>query len=75
MLMDVQICQILQINNQEKSKYPLNKVLYLYLYSTLNQKYSVDEVAPFLDGGKLPCILIENKVGLVYKKFNLTIFY
>ena len=38
------------------------------MYSTLKCKDSVDEVATFLDGGKLPCILIENKVDLLDKE-------
>ena len=38
------------------------------MYSTLRLKDSVDEVATFLDGGKLPCILIENKVDLLDKE-------
>ena len=28
-------------------------------------KGSVDEVATFLDGGKLPCLLVENKADLL----------
>ena len=37
---------------------------------TLKWKSSVDEVATFLDGGKLPCILIENKCDLIEKNGN-----
>ena len=36
-----------------------------YIYSTLRWKGSVDEVATFLDGGKLPCLLVENKADLL----------
>ena len=32
---------------------------------TLRWKGSVDEVATFLDGGKLPCLLVENKADLL----------
>ncbi len=32
---------------------------------TLKWKSSVDEVATFLDGGKIPCLLVENKADLV----------
>ena len=32
---------------------------------TLRQKSSVDEIATFLDGRKLPCLLLENKAGLI----------
>ena len=32
---------------------------------TLRWKGSVDEVASFLDGGKLPCLLVENKADLL----------
>jgi len=32
---------------------------------TLRWKSSVDEVDIFLDGGKLPCLLIENKADLI----------
>ena len=32
---------------------------------TLRWKGSVDEVATFLDGGKLPCLLVENKADLI----------
>ena len=32
---------------------------------TLRWKSSVDEVATFLDGGKLPCLLVENKADLI----------
>ena len=35
------------------------------IYSTLRGKGSVDEVATFLDGGKLPCLLVENKADLL----------
>ena len=35
------------------------------MYSTLKWKSSVDEVTTFLDGGKLPCILMESKVDLL----------
>jgi 50S ribosomal subunit-associated GTPase HflX len=35
------------------------------MYSTLRWKGSVDEVATFLDGGKLPCLLVENKADLL----------
>ena len=33
--------------------------------STLRWKGSVDEVASFVDGGKLPCLLVENKADLL----------
>ena len=32
---------------------------------TLKWKKSVDEEAVFLDGGKLPCVLVENKIDLL----------
>ena len=35
------------------------------LEDTKKWKNSVDEVASFLDGGKLPCILVENKIDLI----------
>ena len=52
-----------QILKQEKSK--KNNNLYLYYYSTLNWKNAVDEAAQFLDGGKIPCLLVENKADLL----------
>ena len=36
-----------------------------YFYSTIKWKASVDEAATFLDGGKLPCVLVENKADLL----------
>ena len=38
------------------------------MYSTLRFKSSVDEVTRFVNGDKLPCILIENKVDLLDKE-------
>ncbi len=35
------------------------------IFSTLKWKGSVDEAATFIDGGKLPCLLVENKVDLL----------
>ena len=37
----------------------------LFNFSTVKWKASVDEAATFLDGGKLPCLLVENKIDLV----------
>ena len=37
---------------------------------TKRWKSSVDEAATFLDGGKLPCILVENKCDLIEKNEN-----
>ena len=31
---------------------------------------SVDKVCKFSDGGKLPCILVENKADLLYKGYD-----
>ena len=63
---------MLQMNKPELSKSNLNiiyKNIYIYkcvIYnSTLRWKGSVDEVATFLDGGKLPCLLVENKADLL----------
>ena len=36
-----------------------------YFYSALDWKASVEDAATFLDGGKLPCILVENKADLL----------
>ena len=46
---------------QEKSKY----YLIINYFSTIKWKSAVDEVASFLDGGKIPCILVENKIDLL----------
>ena len=54
-----------QIIKQEKSKLNNYFILYLLYYSTIKWKSSVDEAATFLDGGKLPCLLVENKVDLL----------
>ena len=35
------------------------------MISALKWKAAIDEVALFLDGGKLPCLLVENKADLV----------
>ena len=35
------------------------------LEDTLKWKGSVDEIARFLDGGMLPCVLVQNKIDLV----------
>ena len=49
------------IFKQEKSKY----YLIINYFSIIKWKSAVDEAAAFLDGGKLPCILVENKIDLV----------
>ena len=46
---------------QEKSK----KIIFFNFFSTIKWKASVDEAATFLDGGKLPCVLVENKADLL----------
>ena len=56
---------MLQIFNQEKSKKIINIIYICHLIRALKWKAVVDEVALFLDGGKLPCLLVENKVDLV----------
>jgi len=56
---------MLQIVNQEKSKKIINIIYIFHLISALKWKESIDEAALFLDGGKLPCLLVENKVDLV----------
>ena len=51
---------------QEKSKLKfIIIIIILIIYSTLKWKSSVDEVATFLDGGKIPFLLVENKVDLL----------
>ena len=53
-------------SNQRRVSFNINLyIFYSYLYSTLRWKGSVDEVATFLDGGKLPCLLVENKADLL----------
>ena len=54
---------MLQIFKQEKSE--LFKLLIYINFSTLKWKQSVDGTVQFLDGGKIPCLLIENKLDLV----------
>ena len=56
---------MLQIVNQEKSKKIINIIYIFHLISALKWKGAIDEAALFLDGGKLPCLLVENKVDLV----------
>ena len=56
---------MLQIVNQEKSKKIINIIYIFHLISALKWKESIDEAALFLDGGKLPCLLVENKVDLI----------
>jgi 50S ribosomal subunit-associated GTPase HflX len=36
-----------------------------FYYSTLNWKRAVNEAATFLDGGQIPCLLVENKADLL----------
>ena len=36
-----------------------------FYYSTLNWKKAVNEAATFLDGGLIPCLLVENKADLL----------
>ena len=40
-------------------------IYFNYYFSTIKWKSSVDEAASFLDGGKLPCLLVENKIDLL----------
>ena len=40
-------------------------IYFNYYFSTVKWKASVDEAASFLDGGKLPCLLVENKIDLL----------
>ena len=55
--------------NKHSNKRRVRNNNYLYnfikLFSTTKWKSSVDEAATFLDGGKLPCLLVENKVDLL----------
>ena len=46
---------------QEKSKH----YLIINYFSSVKWKSAVDETASFLDGGKIPCLLVENKIDLV----------
>ena len=41
------------------------KYIIFYLYSTIKWKASLDEAASFLDGGEIPCLLVENKIELL----------
>ena len=50
---------LLEKKQESKSKY-IN-----IFNSTQKWKNAVDEVVIFYDGGKLPCILVENKIDLV----------
>ena len=51
-------------SNQRRVSYI--HIIYIFLWiSTLKWKGSVDEAATFLDGGKLPCLLVENKADLL----------
>ena len=40
-------------------------IYFNYYFSTVKWKASVDEAASFLDGGRLPCLLVENKIDLL----------
>ena len=60
--MVVSLCLMQQMNQLEKSK--PNKI-FNKLFSTVKWKASVDEAALFIDQGKLPCILVENKADLL----------
>ena len=40
------------------------------LESSIKWKESIDETTKFLDGGLIPCILIRNKIDLLYKDIN-----
>ena len=40
-------------------------IIFLIYYNTIKWKAIVDEVASFLDGEKIPCLLVENKAELV----------
>ena len=48
----------------EKSKIKIINII-IFCNSTLNWKSAVDDVATFLDGDKLPCLLVENKADLL----------
>ena len=56
---------MLHKNNQEKGKFTV--LLIFILYSTKNWKNMIDKISIFFDGGKMPCILVENKVDLLDK--------
>ena len=60
--MDVLLCLMQQILKQEKSK--KNK-FNNNISRTIKWKKVVDESEAFLDGGNIPCILVENKVDLI----------
>ena len=57
------LCVMQLILKQEKSK--KNKLIYFFLFSTINWKKAVDETERFLDGNNVPCILVENKADLL----------
>lgn len=56
---------MLHKNNQEKGKFTV--LLIFILYSTKNWKNMIDKISIFFDGGKMPCILVENKADLLDK--------
>ena len=49
------------INPPQRSKF----FILFYYFRTLKWKASADEASQFVDGGKLPCVLVENKVDLL----------
>ena len=51
-----------KIIKQEKSKF---KFFLFYLIISIKWKSSIDEAATFLEGGKLPCLLVQIKVDLL----------
>ena len=50
-----------------KKREVIESLIKLFIYSTIYWKGIIDENALFFDGGKIPCILVENKEDLLDK--------
>jgi len=42
-------------------------IIFYFYFSAINWKAKIDKFGIFLDGGKLPCVLVENKADLLDK--------
>ena len=66
--MDALLCLMQQILKQEKSNYKI--ILIINIFRTIKWKKVIDESETFLDGGRIPCLLVENKVDLLEDNIN-----
>ena len=51
--------------NKRRVNILFNYYLIIYKSRSLNWKKAIEESETFIDGGKIPCILVENKIDLL----------